>query len=90
MLCFKAYKNSYPPKKFDKKMKNELSVSEKKNLVPIAIPKLDLSFGSPFQNLVSVINYSKISDFPNGIIDFGSQCLLEASNVVPGHIRMLC
>ena len=75
---------------YEKKFEKRSFGFGKKKSAPIPIPKLDLSFGSQYQNLVSVVHYSKISDFPNEIIDFGSQCLLEASNVVPRHIRMLC
>ena len=69
---------------YDKKFEKRSFSFGKKNWLQY------LSFGSQYQNLVSVVHYSKISDFPNEIIDFGSQCLLEASNVVPRHIRMLC
>ena len=56
---FQAYKNLYPSKKWENMRKNiknlkkkNISVSEKKVSAPIRIPKLDLGFGSRYQNLV--------------------------------------
>ena len=42
-----------------KKNEKKVSVLEKNVLDPIPIPKLNLGFGSRYQNLVWVIHYSK-------------------------------